>query len=55
MRDWGKRDDTIVHGEDPYNAEPSRAALAENAVTPADVFYSRNHGPIRRSIPTGGG
>ena len=46
MGAWGKRDDTIVHGEEPFNAEPARAALAADPLTPADVFYSRNHGPI---------
>lgn len=43
---WGKRADTIVHQESPFNAEPSRSALAENDFTAADTFYSRNHGPI---------
>jgi sulfite oxidase len=43
---WGKRTDMLVHGEEPFNAEPARAALAEHVVTPVDVFYSRNHGPI---------
>ena len=43
---WGKRADTTVHSEEPFNAEPARAALAEHALTPLDVFYSRNHGPI---------
>ena len=43
---WGKRDDMIVHQEDPYNAEPPRAALAGRMVTPVDAFYGRNHGPI---------
>lgn len=46
VSDWGKRADTIVHGREPYNAEPSRRALAEQALTSAEVFYSRNHGRI---------
>ena len=46
MAPWGKRDDTIVHGDEPFNAEPARAALAEDPLTPADVFYSRNHSPV---------
>ena len=46
MGAWGKRDDTIVHGVEPFNAEPSRAALAQHPLTPAEVFYSRNHGAI---------
>lgn len=53
MRPWGKRDDTLVHGAEPYNAEPARAALAAHPLTPVDVFYSRNHGPIPRIDPTG--
>jgi sulfite oxidase len=43
---WGKRDDMVVHESDPFNAEPSRSALAGNDITPLDTFYSRNHGPI---------
>jgi len=43
---WGKRDDMIVHEADPYNAEPSRGALADRMLTPIDSFYGRNHGPI---------
>ena len=43
---WDKRADTIVHGESPYNAEPTPAALGAAAVTPTESFYSRNHGPI---------
>jgi sulfite oxidase len=43
---WGKRDDMIVHQAEPFNAEPPRAALAGQAVTPIETFYSRNHGPI---------
>ena len=43
---WGKRDDTVVHEGSPFNAEPSRSALAGRGITPLDTFYSRNHGPI---------
>jgi sulfite oxidase len=43
---WGKRDDMIVYGAEPYNAETSRAALAACPITPDDAFYGRNHGPI---------
>ncbi len=43
---WGKRDDMVVHEADPYNAEPPRAALAYQPLTPIDSFYSRNHGSI---------
>jgi sulfite oxidase len=44
--DWGKRADTIVHEELPFNAEPSRSALALCNITPTDTFYARNHGGI---------
>jgi len=43
---WQKRDDTVVHELDPYNAEPACAALDGHPLTPLDTFYSRNHGPI---------
>lgn len=48
---WSKRDDMIVHETSPYNAESSRAALAEDTVTPVNAFYSRNHGPIPEIDP----
>ena len=51
MTAWSKRTDTTVHGQEPFNAEPSRAALAENLVTPVETFYSRNHGPIPEIDP----
>ena len=43
---WGKRDDMIVHEQEPYNAEPPRSVLADGMLTPVDSFYSRNHGPV---------
>jgi len=43
---WGKRDDMIVHEDEPYNAEPPREAMAGQDVTPVDTFYSRSHGPV---------
>ncbi len=48
---WNKRSDTIVHQQDPYNAEPTRATLAVGDITPIDTFYSRNHGPIPDVAP----
>lgn len=42
---FGKRD-MVVHENDPYNAEPTPAALAASFLTPIDTFYSRNHGPV---------
>jgi len=48
---WGKRDDMIVHKTEPLNAEPTRAALAQAELTPADAFYVRNHGPVPEVQP----
>lgn len=48
---WDKRDDMVVHGREPFNAEPPGTVLARAAVTPADTFYSRNHGPVPRLDP----
>ena len=48
---WDKRDDMIVHEAEPYNAEPSRSALASRMLTPLDTFYGRNHGPIPQPDP----
>jgi sulfite oxidase len=48
---WGKRDDMIVHSEEPLNAEPTRAALAETDLTGVDTFYMRNHGPVPEVDP----
>jgi sulfite oxidase len=43
---WNKRDDMIVRGELPFNAEPLPSVLAIAEITPVDAFYARNHGPI---------
>ncbi len=43
---WDKREDMTVYEQDPYNAEPSRRALADRPLTPLDTFYSRNHGTV---------
>jgi sulfite oxidase len=48
---WGKRDDMIVRGDAPYNAEPPAAVLASSDITPIDAFYARNHGPIPEIAP----
>ena len=31
----------------PFNAEPSAASLVEFALTPEELVYCRNHGPVR--------
>ena len=48
---WGKRDDMIVRGKLPFNAEPPASALAANVITPVDTFYARNHGPFPDIAP----
>ena len=46
-----RRADMIVHEQEPYNAEPPRAALAEHLITPVEVFYGRNHGALPEIEP----
>jgi sulfite oxidase len=48
---WGKRDDMIVRGHLPYNAEPPPPVLAGSDITPIDAFYARNHGPFPDIAP----
>jgi sulfite oxidase len=43
---YAKRRDMLVHGQDPFNAEPPRTALARAPLTPLDAFYVRGHGPV---------
>ena len=43
---WGKRPDMLVHEDEPFNAEPPPEALGADPITPAEAFYSRNHGPV---------
>ncbi len=46
MAPFGKRSDTIVHESEPFNAETSRASLAEASITPVDAFYVRGHAAV---------
>jgi sulfite oxidase len=48
---WGKRDDMIVRGQLPFNAEPPASVLAGTDITPVDAFYARNHGPFPDIAP----
>ncbi|KAA3459453.1 Sulfite oxidase [Gossypium australe] len=32
--------------QEPFNAEPPRSALVSSYVTPVELFFKRNHGPI---------
>ncbi len=36
----------IVRGKEPFNAEPKASALVEFSLTPDDLVYCRNHGPV---------
>ena len=36
----------VVRGTEPFNAEPTAAALVEFPITPEDLVYCRNHGPV---------
>ncbi|XP_068665183.1 sulfite oxidase [Aristolochia californica] len=35
-----------INAKEPFNAEPPRSALVSSYITPVDMFYKRNHGPI---------
>ncbi|PIA51156.1 hypothetical protein AQUCO_01100179v1 [Aquilegia coerulea] len=35
-----------INAKEPFNAEPPRSALNSSYITPVDLFYKRNHGPI---------
>jgi sulfite oxidase len=48
---WGKREDMIVRGHEPYNAEPPAAVLASSDITPIGAFFARNHGLIPEIAP----
>ncbi|KAF9448616.1 molybdopterin binding oxidoreductase [Macrolepiota fuliginosa MF-IS2] len=37
----------VIRGKEPFNAEPTAAALVEFPITPEDLVYCRNHGPVR--------
>ena len=45
MTRYGKREDLVIHEEEPFNAETGLAALREE-LTPTDAFYVRGHGPV---------
>lgn len=36
-----------VQQSQPFNAEPPASALVEFSITPEDLVYCRNHGPVR--------
>lgn len=36
-----------MQASQPFNAEPPTSSLVEFDVTPEDLVYCRNHGPVR--------
>ncbi|XP_073159307.1 sulfite oxidase [Henckelia pumila] len=36
----------VINSKEPFNAEPRRFDLVSSYVTPVELFYKRNHGPI---------
>ena len=36
-----------IQEKQPFNAEPTAASLVEFSITPEDLVYCRNHGPVR--------
>lgn len=38
----------VVQAQEPFNAEPLSAALVEFQLTPEELVYCRNHGPVRQ-------
>ena len=45
MTRFEKRDELIVHEQEPFNAETDRGSLV-SSVTATDAFYVRGHGPV---------
>ncbi|KAL2610451.1 hypothetical protein R1flu_029024 [Riccia fluitans] len=35
-----------INSKEPFNAEPPPSALVKSFITPVEMFYKRNHGPI---------
>jgi sulfite oxidase len=50
MGRFGKRDDLVVHQQEPFNAETGVASLGDS-VTDTDAFYVRGHGPVPEIDP----
>lgn len=50
MGRFGKRDDLIVHQQEPFNAETGLGSLTDS-VTHVDAFYVRGHGPVPEIDP----
>jgi len=50
MGRFGKRDDLVVHQEEPFNAETALGSLSD-PLTDTDAFYVRSHGPVPHVDP----
>jgi sulfite oxidase len=37
----------VARCTEPFNAEPESSALVEFQLTPEELFYCRNHGPVK--------
>jgi len=47
---FGKRDDLVVHQQEPFNAETGMDSLGDS-VTETNAFYVRGHGPVPEIDP----
>ena len=52
MGRFGKRDDLVVHQQEPFNAETGIESL-DDPVTATDAFYVRGHGAVPEIDPAG--
>jgi sulfite oxidase len=50
MSRFDKRDQLIIHEQEPFNAETDRGSLL-SSVTPTDAFYVRGHGAVPELDP----
>lgn len=37
----------VIRGHQPFNAEPKTSALVQFPITPEELVYCRNHGPVQ--------
>lgn len=45
-REVAHSDLLVVRGKEPFNAEPKASALVQFDITPDELVYCRNHGPV---------
>jgi len=46
MPAFGKHKDLLVRSDDPFNAGPPPDLLRQHPITPAELFFVRNHAPV---------